>query len=237
MSYTHNDHSSNRTDLQTIENLRNNAQDQIRQGEQNLYHVNELLNNNQLDQDVIQVLEKVRKNAQDIVRKGQKYMHYYLWCQRVAENNQRVAENNQRVAESNQRIDISKVRASSSDDSPSFFRNILGLPPPRPKGRRSAYIYYSNELRPVFRVHSLYCKFTPQQTVAQLALWWNQLSLEAREPYEEMAKRDKERWQQEMDEYNARVLPVLQGSSSRRYGLRSQGKTIKYWAKDWVSEN
>ena len=66
-----------------------------------------------------------------------------------------------------------------------------------PKRGRSAYIIYSSEKRP--EVVAANPKLKAAEVVKLLAASWKELSSEDRQPYEEMASKDKERYLQEKE--------------------------------------
>ena len=169
MSYAHNDQSSNRTDVQTIENLRNNAQDQVRQGEHQLQQITALFNNDQSRPDVIQSLENLRNNAQDQVRKGQIDLLH----------------SNELL---NSLGNTSYLRASASGESS----------PPRLNKNVSSWIHFGKQNRS--KIKESQPDIKPKQMMRELASLWHRTSPEDRQPYEEIAKRDKERYLQEKTE-------------------------------------
>lgn len=75
--------------------------------------------------------------------------------------------------------------------------------PNAPKKNKNSYMFFSQEIRPKV-IEELGPEMSKKVTVVQQVVGtrWKQLSPEEKTPYEEMAKKDKERYTKELEEYN-----------------------------------
>eukprot|EP00730_Choanoeca_flexa_P018873 TRINITY_DN9201_c0_g1_i2.p1 TRINITY_DN9201_c0_g1~~TRINITY_DN9201_c0_g1_i2.p1 ORF type:complete len:211 (+),score=81.21 TRINITY_DN9201_c0_g1_i2:47-679(+) len=71
--------------------------------------------------------------------------------------------------------------------------------PAKPKGAKSAYMFFSSAVRPELQQQN------PEKSMTELAkvigAKWSELTTEAKEPYAKMAAEDKIRYQKEMEDY------------------------------------
>lgn len=70
---------------------------------------------------------------------------------------------------------------------------------PKPKRGRSAYIFFSNEKRP--EVNEKFPDLKAKEVMSKLGEMWSSCSEEDKEPYNDLAKKDKERYERQMGEY------------------------------------
>ncbi|KAH3743436.1 nucleosome binding protein [Pelomyxa schiedti] len=75
--------------------------------------------------------------------------------------------------------------------------------PAAPKGPRSAYLYFSNERGRTLReeMKAKNPKLDSKEVMVELGRLWREMTTEEKERFEELAKRDKVRWEKEMKKY------------------------------------
>jgi len=70
----------------------------------------------------------------------------------------------------------------------------------RQKKNLNAYNYYMKENRDKFKAEKKDLK--PKDVTKELGAKWKKLKPEEKKPYEDMAKKDKERYEKEFEKYN-----------------------------------
>jgi len=74
--------------------------------------------------------------------------------------------------------------------------------PNKPKKNMSAYMFYCQERRPQMKKDNPELKFT--EITKLISPEWKALSKDDKKKYDDLAAKDKERYQKEMEEYNAK---------------------------------
>ncbi|KAI9303223.1 high mobility group box domain-containing protein, partial [Cunninghamella echinulata] len=72
--------------------------------------------------------------------------------------------------------------------------------PNAPKHFLTSYIHFSREARP--KVEKENPKLTPNEVVAEVAKKWNALSDKEKQKYKDIAKKDRDRYDKELEAYN-----------------------------------
>lgn len=92
--------------------------------------------------------------------------------------------------------------SDSDDDAPKKKKHKKSKDPNAPKRPTSAYFYFAADQRPALKKENPSLTITEQAT--KIGALWRDLDDDAKQPYQDKAEKDKQRYTKEMDAYNKR---------------------------------